>query len=75
MSWCNFCLGIKPKFFTKNEQSEVSLNNIVYEFSVDHSLVKKEDILNIIHQYLMLRNNIKWSSGLLKKRLLNYQLA
>ena len=27
-------------------------------FSVDHSSVKKEDILNI-HQYLMVKNSIK----------------
>ena len=30
----------------------------VYDFSVDHSSVKKEDINNI-HQYLMVKNKIK----------------
>ena len=33
--------------FTKDEQSESSLNGTVYDFSVDHSSVKKENILNI----------------------------
>ena len=35
----------------------VSLNGTVYDFSVEHSLTKKEDILNIC-QYLMTKNNI-----------------
>ena len=30
--------------------SEISLNGTVYDFSVDHSSIKKEDIVNI-HQY------------------------
>ena len=42
----------------KDEQSEVSLNGTVYDFSVDPSSIKKEDIPNI-HQYLMIKNNIK----------------
>ena len=29
-----------------------------YDFSVDHSSIEKEDILNI-HQYLIVKNNIK----------------
>ena len=43
--------------FTKEEQSEISLNGTVYDFSVGHNSIKKEDILNI-HQYLMIKNNI-----------------
>ena len=39
ISWCNFCLGSVSKDFTKNEQSEISLNNTVYDFSVDHSSI------------------------------------
>ena len=33
-------------------------NDTVYDFSVDHNSIKKEDIINI-HQYLMIKNNIK----------------
>ena len=52
------CLGNVSKDFTKNEQSEISLNGTVYGFSVDHSSVNKEDILNI-HQSVMVKNDIK----------------
>ena len=54
----NFCLGNVLKDFTNDEQSETSLNGTVYDFSVDHSSIKIEDILNI-HQYLMVEYNIK----------------
>ena len=47
ISWNNFCLGSVSQDFTKDEQSEISLNGTVYDFSVDHMLIKKEDILNI----------------------------
>ena len=50
--------------FAIDEQSGISLNGTVYKFSVDHSSIKKENILNI-HQYLMIKNNIKWSLDLL----------
>ena len=69
--WYNFCLGNVSKDFTKDKQGEISLNGTVYNFSVAHSLIKKEDIL-IIHQYLMIKNNIKLCLGLLKKYLSNY---
>ena len=46
ISWHNFCLGSVSKGFTKDELSEISLNAIVYDFSVNHSLTKKEDIHN-----------------------------
>ena len=52
VSWYKFCLVSVSKKFTKDEQSDV------YDFSVDHSWIKKEDILNI-HQYLMITNNLK----------------
>ena len=58
ISWYNFCLGSVSKDFPKDEQSEISLNSTVYDFSADRSSIKKEDILNI-HQYLMIRSNIK----------------
>ena len=47
ISWYNFCLGSISKDFTKDEQSEIYLSNTVYDFSVDYSSVKKENILNI----------------------------
>ena len=31
----------------------MSLNSTVFDFSVDHSLIKKKNIL-VIHQYLMI---------------------
>ena len=47
ISWYKFCLGSMSKDFTKDEQSEISLNSSLYNFSVDHSSIKKEDILKI----------------------------
>ena len=44
-----------PKDFTKDEQSEISLNDTIYDFSVDRISVVKENILNI-YEYLMLSN-------------------
>ena len=44
--------------YQKILQKMISLNGNVYNFPVDHSSIKKEDILNI-HQYLMIENNIK----------------
>ena len=52
----SFCLGRLSKDFTKDEQSEISLNDVVHDFSVDHSSIKKEDIANI-QQYLIIKNN------------------
>ena len=43
--------------FTKDKQTETSLNATVNDVSVDHSSIKKEHILNI-YQYLMGKNNI-----------------
>ena len=56
--WYNFYLGSVSKDFTKGEQSEISLNCTVYDFSADHCWIRKEDTFNI-HQYLMIKNNIK----------------
>ena len=55
-SWSKFCLASVSKYFTKDEQSEIS--GTKYDFPVDHSSVKKEDVLNI-QQYLIIKNNIK----------------
>ena len=49
INWHNLCLGSVSKDFTKDEKSEISLNGTVYDFSVDNSSIKKENILNI-HQ-------------------------
>ena len=57
-SWYNFCFESVSKDFIKNEQNALSLNNAVYDFSVDHSSVKKVDIINI-HECFMVKNNIK----------------
>ena len=51
-------LGSVSKDFTKDEMSDISLNNTVYDFSVDDSAIWKEDILNG-DEYLMKKNNIK----------------
>ena len=44
--WYNFCLGSVSKDFAENEQSKISLNRTMYDFSVDHCSIKKEDIPN-----------------------------
>ena len=49
---------IKCISFTKNEQVEIPVNGTMYDFLGDHSSVEKEDILNI-HEYLIVKNNIK----------------
>ena len=54
----NFCFRSLSKDFTKDEQIEISLNAIVYDFSADHTSIKEENILNIC-QNLMVRNNMK----------------
>ena len=45
----NFCSGSISKYFIKDEQSEVSLNGTVYDFSVDHSSVKREGTLGWVY--------------------------
>ena len=57
ISWNNFCFGSISNDFTKGEQSEIFLNGTVYDFPVDHSSSRKENILNI-HQYLMVKYNV-----------------
>ena len=56
ISWYNLFLGIISKDFTKNEQSETSLNGTVNSFSVDHSSIEKDDFLNI-YQYSPIFND------------------
>ena len=64
LNWYNFSLGSVSKDFTKDEESEISLNGTVYDFSFGHKSIKKGDIPNI-HQSLMIKNNIKLCLGLL----------
>ena len=64
-SWNNFCLGSVSKDFTNDETSEISFNSTAYDFSVDQSSIRKGDILNI-HQYLMIKINVKSSLNLLR---------
>ena len=42
------------KDFTKDEQSEISLNSAAYYFSVNHITVKEAGILNV-HQNLIIK--------------------
>ena len=53
-----FCLGSISDGFSATKSREVSLNGIVYDFSVDCNSLDKFDILNI-HKYLMTKNIIK----------------
>ena len=39
ISWFNNCLASISQDFAKDEQSEISLNCTVYNFSVDHSSI------------------------------------
>ena len=41
--WYKFCLGGVSKDITKDELNEISLNDTVYDFSVGHSSIRKED--------------------------------
>ena len=56
--WYNFGLESVSKDFTKDEQSQISLNGTAPDFPVDHSSIKKEEILNI-HQNSMIKNSTK----------------
>ena len=58
LSWYNIYLGIISKDFTKVGQNDVSLNFHAYDVSVDHSFIKKEDILNI-YQCLIVKDITK----------------
>ena len=59
------------KYFTKDEPSEISLNDTVYNFSADHSSIEKEDILNF-NQDLVVKSDVKQYLVLLKQYLLDY---
>ena len=52
------CILNKIEDLNLSVLNQISLNGTVFDFSVDPSSIEKEDILNI-HQYLMIKNNIK----------------
>ena len=52
-----FNLGNFSTDFTEAEETEMGLRGNVYEFSVDHKIIKIEDIKNI-HAYLMKKHNV-----------------
>ena len=54
----HLCLGSISNGFGAIGYREVSLKGNVYEFSVNYNTVDKSDIVNI-HNYLMVKNNIK----------------
>ena len=56
--WYNFFLGSVLKDVSKDQESEISLNGTVYNFLVDHSSIKIENILNI-HKFLLAKNKTK----------------
>ena len=53
-----FCFRSISNGFSASESREVSLNENVYDFSVDYNSIDKSDILKI-HKYSMAENNIK----------------
>ena len=70
----NICLRLHyndDRSYLYVNKTEISLNCTIYDFSVEHSSIKKDDILNI-PQYLMIKNNIKQCAGLLKKYFSDY---
>lgn len=46
------------KILHKIEKNRIPLNGTFYDFSVAHRSIGKEEILNI-HEYLIVKNNIK----------------
>ena len=65
------CLGNASKDFSADNIKKIGLDRYVYDFSVDYDSIDVNDILNI-HKYLLVKNNIKWCSGLLNKYLVHY---
>ena len=53
-----FRLESISKNFTKGEMNGILLSNTVYDFSVDYSVIEKEDIMKI-HVNLMIKSNIR----------------
>ena len=53
-----FCLRSISDEFHANESRQVSLEEIVCDFSVDSNAIDKSNILDV-HKYLMVENNVK----------------
>ena len=53
-----FSLGTVSDGFSNTESREVSINENVYDFSVDYNTIDKSHVLNIL-KYFMAKNNIK----------------
>ena len=55
------CLGIISKDWSADNMQKTGLNGYVYEFSVDYNYNKTNYCKNMpyIHEYLMLKYNIK----------------
>ena len=51
-----FCLASISNGFSANESREASVNENIYDFSVDYNSIDKSVILNI-HKYLITKNN------------------
>ena len=67
----DFCFGSISNRFSATETREIILNENVYDFSVDYNSLDNSEILSV-HEYLMIKNNIKQCSALLKKCFLYY---
>ena len=53
-----FSLGIISNGFSVTESRKATLNENIFDFSVNYNSIVKSDILTI-HNYLMPKNNIK----------------
>ena len=51
------CLGGLSEDYNKNSCKDTGLHGNVYDFSVDYSAIRNDEILDI-HKYLMKKNNI-----------------
>ena len=51
------CLGGLSKDYNRNSRKDTGLYGNVYDFSVDYSAIKSDEILDI-HKYLMKKNNV-----------------
>ena len=67
-----FCLwSISEKFDSVRSREVIWKRYAVYHFSVDCNAIDKLHILST-HKYLMVKNNVELSSGLISKCLLRY---
>ena len=51
------CLGGLSKDYNKNSGKDTGLYGNIYDFSVDDSAIRNDEILDI-HKYLMKKNNL-----------------